>query len=520
MSRLGAVALLALLTTASAYAQAVTPNVERGFASEKAYSFDGIDSVGLFNGNLGVSLPVGQRYAVGGSLSYQLMLSYGGNNWEFGSLEERPDPNNPSIVITYNWAYPSRRDNAGFGWQLHFGRLLTGAVAGCANESPFGPIGTKAPGYLSPDGSFHCFYPTLHDNDHEVAAADVAYTRDGTYLRLRKLPNAKMQIDFPDGTIHEFDVTAGHPSNGGVTRMFDPFANAVTIDYDYPETSAPSRPGVSSWLTWRISDSAGRAQYVFFRPAADYVEDNPGQIVDKWVVAEVWLSAFGGNPDAALAASASKARYIFRYASEPTFYLPGAPPPWTTLTRACTISTYPEVASTVKAAVLNSLTLPDGSAYTFTTYPGTGACDDSAGLLKELRLPTLGRITWDYDRYSFPPSSAGTLTKFGQAFTDPPKRPPRTMTVSGTTARLWSRRTTASCTAAKRAPPTTAATSPSILRRTTPARTTRCPRIRVPASRCFLLRTPGSSGCSAAAPRPKGRRRSGRTMCSRAQQER
>ncbi|HEX9983227.1 MAG TPA: hypothetical protein VGF69_08185 [Thermoanaerobaculia bacterium] len=151
MSRLGTFTLLALLTTASASAQAVTPNVERGFASEKAYSFDGVDSVGLFNGNLGVSIPIGQRYAVGGSLSYQLMLSYGGNNWEFSSIDERPDPNNPSEVITYNWAYPSRRDNAGFGWQLHLGRLLAGAVAGCANESPFGPIGTKAPGYLSPE---------------------------------------------------------------------------------------------------------------------------------------------------------------------------------------------------------------------------------------------------------------------------------------------------------------------------------------------------------------------------------
>ncbi|HEX9984084.1 MAG TPA: RHS repeat-associated core domain-containing protein [Thermoanaerobaculia bacterium] len=418
MKRL-AIAVLILFTTATAFAQAVTPNVERGFASEKAYSFDGVDSVNLFNGNLGVTVPIGQRFNVGGNLSYQLTLNYGGNNWEFGSVDERPDPNNPGIVITYNWAYPSRRDNAGFGWQLHMGRLLTGAISGCGNQDPFGAPGYRAPAYLGPDGAAHCFYTTLHDDDHEAATANVAYTRDGTYLRLRKLQDGKMQVDFPDGTTHEFDLSSGHASNGGVTRIFDAFNNQVTVDYNYPAASTPSRPRVTTWRTWRISDSAGRAQYVFFRPGSDTVEDNPGQIVDKWVVAEVWLSAFGGNPDAALASSALRSIYSLRYDNEPTFFLPGAPPPWTTLARACTTSTYPEVATTVKAAVLQSVTLPDGSAYRFVFHRDTSTCDDSSGVLKELQLPTLGKITWDYGRYSFPPSSAGTLTKFGQAFTDP-----------------------------------------------------------------------------------------------------
>src|SRR5258708_3221583 len=63
------------------------PNIARGFDVGKPYQMNGIDNINLFNGNLTVTLPIGQRYHVNGGLGYGLALVYSGNVWDTVNLE-------------------------------------------------------------------------------------------------------------------------------------------------------------------------------------------------------------------------------------------------------------------------------------------------------------------------------------------------------------------------------------------------------------------------------------------------
>ena len=78
----------ALLAALSAPAQMVSPNLERGFDPQKAYALEEIGVVNVFNGNLNVTLPIGANYPVSSTLSYGVGLQYGGNNWEYDTIEE------------------------------------------------------------------------------------------------------------------------------------------------------------------------------------------------------------------------------------------------------------------------------------------------------------------------------------------------------------------------------------------------------------------------------------------------
>src|SRR5438270_11983000 len=88
MRRTLSVAILFAVITAPIFAQVVSPNVEKGITPGKAFDFSDVDNVNLFNGNLGVSIPLGQEYSVNSSLSYRLVLHYSGNAWEHAIRDE------------------------------------------------------------------------------------------------------------------------------------------------------------------------------------------------------------------------------------------------------------------------------------------------------------------------------------------------------------------------------------------------------------------------------------------------
>src|SRR6476469_4119751 len=88
--------------------------LELGIQPEKLYQFSDLDSVNLFNGNLMTSIPIGQRYSVGGSLSYQLNLVYNSKVWDY---EQYFDGNGKPFYV----ARPNLRSNAGLGWRLTLG---------------------------------------------------------------------------------------------------------------------------------------------------------------------------------------------------------------------------------------------------------------------------------------------------------------------------------------------------------------------------------------------------------------
>ncbi|HSN85653.1 MAG TPA: hypothetical protein VL025_02795, partial [Thermoanaerobaculia bacterium] len=148
------------------------PNVEKGFNPERTFQAGDVDHVNLFNGNLLLTIPLGQSYPVGGGLSYRLSLVYNSQLWEFQTRADQ------LLMTEFTQGRPSRRANAGLGWTVSLGRLFAPESEG--ND-------TLVWVYVSPDGAAHNFYARLHHGDPEDAgdsgevwdaAQRVQYTRD------------------------------------------------------------------------------------------------------------------------------------------------------------------------------------------------------------------------------------------------------------------------------------------------------------------------------------------------------
>ncbi|MFL6194034.1 MAG: RHS repeat-associated core domain-containing protein [Thermoanaerobaculia bacterium] len=326
--------LLTLLLLAGLPARAQQhPNTARGLGASGTFSSGDVDNVNLFNGNLVIRIPLGQSYPVSGSLSYQLTLVYNNNVWDYQQVD------------TLTQALPNRTSNAGLGWTVSLGRF---------NPPSSTEVDTTRNAYLSPDGSLHTFYPTLHEG--ETAVAGVEYTRDGSYLRYK---SATSEVEFPDGSIHKFNA------QGFPVQIRDRFNNQVNIDY-----------GTAN--QWILTDPHGRTQRVYFRTGL------PGftQAVDR-----VELTAFG----------TATATYSFLYSNDEgtNFVVTGCR------------NTDPATANTA-VALLTQLTLPDGSTYRMpsTDYSTQTTAPCQAGMLKGMTLPTLGRVEWDYMQYAFPTDSS------------------------------------------------------------------------------------------------------------------
>ncbi len=315
------------------------PNTARGFNATTGFGGADVDSVNPFNGNLVIRIPIGQAYKVNGHLSYQLSLVYNNNVWDYQMRD--------TGTATYTQALPNRTSNAGLGWTVSLGLL---------NPPTSTDVDSTRTVYLSPDGSLHTFYPTLHEG--ETGVSWIQYTRDGTYLRYNSIAN---QIEFPDGTIHHFNA-AGYPD-----RISDRFTNQITVDY-------------TASNAWVISDGF-RTQKVWFRTLPMIAS----QVVDR-----IELSSFGGG---------LPATWTFQYNSD----TPGNPPFQVTGCR----NTDSMTANTL-VPLLTQVLLPDGSTYKMAAadYSTQSAPVCQVGMLTGMTLPTLGRIEWDYLQYSFPTSSS------------------------------------------------------------------------------------------------------------------
>jgi YD repeat-containing protein len=394
--RVKAAAVLLLLAALSSRAGVTTPNLARGFEAEKAYAFDEVGVVNLFNGNLNVSIPIGITYPVSSALSYSLTLQYGGNNWKYQtSVSLIPDENGQYDCYpegnttkcreeTYGWSYPTDRDNAGFGWRLHLGRMV----------SPAAVAGTWA--YESPDGAAHEFYATLHNGEN--ATANVWYTRDGSYLRLRQT-GGTLELESPDGLIRTFHTDPALPSKQRVERIRDRAGNSVWIDYD-AAASAPAPTTFSGASeTWHIYDSAQRHHYVYLRPATSYTEEFINASVLHHVVAEVRMQMPSGP-----------AVWKFSYGSE------AEGPPWETIPCPCfdEATVVPYGSGDVQVPLLKRVIPPEGNPFIF-TYDETGTgiesvCSESSGILETVTLPTLGKVEWKYKLHHYPSSSVAPIT--------------------------------------------------------------------------------------------------------------
>ncbi len=324
------------------------PNVARGLAADRSFQIGEIDHVNLFNGGLTLTIPLGQTYPVNAGLSYGMTLAYNSNVWEFA---EHAD----GTQVTFTQALPRLVSNAGLGWMVSLGRLNPPHAS--VDQAPLAE-------YLTPDGASHEFYDRLHVGD--APAANVLYTRDGTYLRLKKLVASTAEIEFPDGTIHHFR------SDGFPDQIRDRFGNFANISY--------------ATNLWTLTDSQGRFQKVYFR------SDLPAypQTVDRVEVA---------------APSGARATYKFNYTVS-------------VIRRACPHNDQLAIGGLpldVSVPLLTSVTLPlaDGSAYTmpvsdyFSDLTSSDSCVAGwSGSIRGLTLPTRGRLEWTYQGYSFPSESS------------------------------------------------------------------------------------------------------------------
>lgn len=325
------------------------PTIERGIKPDRAFQVGDVDNINLLNGNLVIAIPIGQRYPVGGALSYGFTLYYNANLWRY-EVNNVPQPPYPG---PFTRAYPNHGSNAGFGWRLSLGELYTPTAA------PPYPCLTC---YVGPDGATHQFVSQLHPD--VSAPANTWYTRDGTFLRLRSVANSEWEIDFPSGEIHHFD------SAGRLRKIFDYFENAqdqpvnwVLIDY-----------GTN---TWTISDSVGRSHTVSFTSGP-----NLGPIVSS-----ISLASFGGV----------QASTTFAYAT-------------TDVPRSC-LDDDATTSPRISLPLLTSVSLPDGvSSWRMPEYklPAPHLCSAGnfalaeEGLIGSLELPTLGIINWEYGVFRFP----------------------------------------------------------------------------------------------------------------------
>lgn len=112
-----------LLSGLSAFAQEVA-TVERGMKPERAFQIGQIDHINLLNGGLQIAIPIGQRYPVGGGLSYGLTLYYEPRLWEHDWVFD------PAVVAARPQAFPAKGHNAGFGWRLSFGQYVPSPTSG------------------------------------------------------------------------------------------------------------------------------------------------------------------------------------------------------------------------------------------------------------------------------------------------------------------------------------------------------------------------------------------------------
>jgi RHS repeat-associated protein len=335
-------AFLVLLLPALVPARAQEhPNVAKGFNPSASFAVGDVDNVNLFNGNLVITIPLGQRYPVNGGLSYGLTLVYNSQVWE----QQQYDTLVQSI--------PARTNNAGLGWMVSMGRF---------NPPEFlGDLDTFRNTYMSPDGARHAFYPTLHEG--EAATAGIEYSRDGSYLRYIA---ASRTVEFPDGTRHVFDAS-GFP-----VQINDRFGNQVNVCYS-SSCGAPAN-------TWLIMDSQNRQSKVVFKNT--FVSSYQSQVVDR-----IDVNVFGGTA----------VSYQLHYNFDDGL---------STVLTGCR-NTDSQTAN-IPVALLTSLTLPDGTAYSMpaASYFGTTTgfpC--KTGMINGLTLPTLGKIGWDYVNYQYPSES-------------------------------------------------------------------------------------------------------------------
>lgn len=396
-----------------AFADGSHPNVARGFNPETPYHVADLDSVNVFNGNLVVTVPIGQEYRVGGNLSYSFKLVYNGQLWTYRHVS-------PSD------ATPGTRSNVALGWQFSLGELSSPDLSlVSANAPPHQWI------FYTPDGGSHAFYKVLHpaqkDTDLQARFGNnkvYGYTRDMSYLRLfggvatevargdghpHLVYFGQMTVQMPNGTEYVFRSAAGDEELTApatdvkyyLHAIRDAFGNEMRVEYQYKDADGVLQPDVMGHPgeadAWKITElpaggAEGRTHLVLFEEE-DWYQTKPGNstytspdvlttapIVKKKIVREVRLAARGGTAVYSFVTE-------FKMINEPCDAFVG----WKD--------------RRMKARFLYTINGPEGLKYGATYRelgPSSSSCSATAGHMTSLTLPTGAGITYELGRRRFP----------------------------------------------------------------------------------------------------------------------
>lgn len=378
--RVALLLLLALLAAGRTLAQKPS-STELGFQPGKLYDFSEVDSVNLYNGNLMLTVPIGPRKQVSSSLSYQIQLVYNGKIWDYetwqGGCFDGAGGEGPCEDVI-----PNRRSNAGVGWRVSFGRLL----------SPFNPEnhpwstdrrsewlyeGASGDehrfGCETLSGSVQCAGYPYEPDPVDPTVKTVRLAEDASSLRLVTIERDKTyHVEFPSGETHRFERN-GSKDEYRLSQINDQYGNTVTFTYEEVRENPRNCGGdleCDRLLSLTIADSTGASHvihYDFFSAQRESVDR--GATVSH-------IDYAGANNQTA--------RYSFEY-----------------LLQAVTLERNNDEYK-VLLPLLYEVHLPDESKFQFyyTSAAGTPAVD--RGLLKTVILPTGGRTDYSYRYYTLP----------------------------------------------------------------------------------------------------------------------
>jgi hypothetical protein len=185
------------LATSTVLEAQTHPNHARPSGPNAPTVSSGIDHVSPFNGNLTLTVPIGQTYRVSPALAYSFNVIYNSTFWEFDTVYVSDSPGNtcddglpePCPVTK---ASPNQTSNAGLGWTFSLGQLY----------GPFDPRIDGGAGwvYESAGGARHSLGGTVDST--------LLYSRDSSRLRFRKEGEFRV-VEFPNGAQSWFAPDGG-----------------------------------------------------------------------------------------------------------------------------------------------------------------------------------------------------------------------------------------------------------------------------------------------------------------------
>ncbi len=260
----------------------------RGFDPSKAYDANVIDTVDPQSGNVSLSVPLGQRYSVGPLIQYQITLNYNSNAWDhYLAPVCLAGPGCDDEM--YNFSVPNQSNNAGIGWEAHFGQLyqplgLTSGFTDAERQTWPNQIdsGSAQTGwmFIGPDGG----RTKLITNLQGRPVGD-GYSTGNDFLKLES-EGAHRLVHLPNGVIYRFAKSTN--SFGVICRyavasncwklikIEDNFGNYIRFNYRRSQQD-------QDWEEWVVTDSTGREHVLTFSGEdEDRAGGDHGTGADSW----------------------------------------------------------------------------------------------------------------------------------------------------------------------------------------------------------------------------------------------